>query len=51
MNLILLHVIIMKNGKMLPDDWKEKISDHDAIYFGAVGDPKVPDHISLWGSC
>ena len=40
-----------KNGKMLPDNWKEKISDHDAIYFGAVGDPsKVPDHISLWGS-
>ena len=40
-----------KNGKMLPDDWKEKISNHDAIYFGAVGDPsKVPDHISLWGS-
>ena len=40
-----------KNGKMLPDDWKEKIRKHDAIYFGAVGDPsKVPDHISLWGS-
>jgi tartrate dehydrogenase/decarboxylase/D-malate dehydrogenase len=40
-----------KNGKMLPDDWREKISGHDAIYFGAVGDPsKVPDHISLWGS-
>ena len=40
-----------KNGKMLPDDWKEKISNHDAIYFGAVGDPsKVPDHVSLWGS-
>jgi tartrate dehydrogenase/decarboxylase/D-malate dehydrogenase len=40
-----------KNGKMLPDDWKEKINKHDAIYFGAVGDPaKVPDHISLWGS-
>ena len=40
-----------KNGKMLPDDWKDKISKHDAIYFGAVGDPsKVPDHISLWGS-
>ena len=40
-----------KNGKMLPNDWKEKISNHDAIYFGAVGDPsKVPDHISLWGS-
>ena len=40
-----------KNGKMLPDDWKEKIGSHDAIYFGAVGNPaKVPDHISLWGS-
>ena len=40
-----------KNGKMLPDDWKEKIGKHDAIYFGAVGDPaQVPDHISLWGS-
>ena len=40
-----------KNGKMLPDDWKEKLLDHDAIYFGAVGNPaEVPDHISLWGS-
>ena len=40
-----------KHGKMLPDDWKEKIGNHDAIFFGAVGDPaKVPDHISLWGS-
>jgi tartrate dehydrogenase/decarboxylase / D-malate dehydrogenase len=40
-----------KNGKMLPDNWKELIGNHDAIYFGAVGDPtKVPDHISLWGS-
>ena len=40
-----------KHGKMLPDDWKERIGSHDAIFFGAVGDPaKVPDHISLWGS-
>ncbi len=40
-----------KNGQMLPDDWREKIGKHDAIFFGAVGDPaKVPDHISLWGS-
>ena len=40
-----------KNGKMLPDDWKEKLLNHDAIYFGAVGNPaQVPDHISLWGS-
>ena len=40
-----------KHGKMLPDDWKEQIGGHDAIYFGAVGMPEeVPDHISLWGS-
>jgi tartrate dehydrogenase/decarboxylase/D-malate dehydrogenase len=40
-----------KHGKMLPDDWKDQIGGHDAIYFGAVGWPdKVPDHISLWGS-
>ena len=40
-----------RHAKMLPDDWKEQIGGHDAIYFGAVGWPdKVPDHISLWGS-
>jgi tartrate dehydrogenase/decarboxylase / D-malate dehydrogenase len=40
-----------KHGQMLPDNWKEQIGGHDAIYFGAVGWPdKVPDHISLWGS-
>ena len=40
-----------KHGKMLPDDWQEKIGKHDAIFFGAVGDPvRLPDHISLWGS-
>ncbi|NTA40199.1 tartrate dehydrogenase [Agrobacterium salinitolerans] len=40
-----------KHGQMLPNDWKEKIGRHDAIYFGAVGMPdRVPDHISLWGS-
>ncbi|MBX6424605.1 MAG: tartrate dehydrogenase [Variibacter sp.] len=41
----------VKHGKMMPDDWKEKLSSKDAIFFGAVGWPaKVPDHISLWGS-
>ncbi|MFM2186176.1 MAG: hypothetical protein RIR43_748, partial [Pseudomonadota bacterium] len=40
-----------KHGKMLPDDWKDRIGAHDAIFFGAVGWPeKVPDHVSLWGS-
>ena len=40
-----------RHGKMLPDDWKEQIGSHDAIYFGAVGWPeKIADHVSLWGS-
>jgi tartrate dehydrogenase/decarboxylase/D-malate dehydrogenase len=40
-----------KYGKMMPDDWKDQIGGHDAIYFGAVGWPdKIADHISLWGS-
>jgi tartrate dehydrogenase/decarboxylase / D-malate dehydrogenase len=40
-----------KHGKMLPDDWKQQIGGHDAIFFGAVGWPAtVPDHVSLWGS-
>jgi len=40
-----------RHGKMLPDDWKEQIGGHDAIYFGAVGWPeKIADHVSLWGS-
>ncbi|NMQ04859.1 tartrate dehydrogenase [Candidatus Accumulibacter phosphatis] len=41
----------LKHGRMLPDDWKERIGQHAAIFFGAVGWPeKVPDHVSLWGS-
>ena len=40
-----------RHGQMMPDDWKEQVGGHDAIFFGAVGWPeKVPDHISLWGS-
>jgi tartrate dehydrogenase/decarboxylase/D-malate dehydrogenase len=40
-----------KHGAMMPEDWKQKIGGHDAIYFGAVGWPAtVPDHVSLWGS-
>ena len=40
-----------EHGKMMPDDWKQQLSDMDAIFFGAVGWPQtVPDHVSLWGS-
>jgi tartrate dehydrogenase/decarboxylase/D-malate dehydrogenase len=33
----------------MPPDGRDQIKDHDAIYFGAVGAPDVPDHITLWG--
>ena len=36
-------------GLMMPPDGRERIAGHDAIFFGAVGSPDVPDHISLWG--
>ena len=40
-----------RHGKMLPDNWKDLIGGHDAIYFGSVGWPeKIADHVSLWGS-
>jgi tartrate dehydrogenase/decarboxylase/D-malate dehydrogenase len=40
-----------RHGQMMPEDWKARIGDVDAIFFGAVGWPDtVPDHISLWGS-
>ena len=37
------------NGVMMPADGRDQIKNHDAIYFGAVGAPDVPDHVSLWG--
>ena len=41
----------LKHGRMMPEDWKNQIGGHDAIFFGAVGWPDtVPDHVSLWGS-
>ncbi|MGH1358677.1 MAG: tartrate dehydrogenase [Burkholderiaceae bacterium] len=41
----------LKHGQMMPDNWKDQIGQHDAIFYGAVGWPDtVPDHISLWGS-
>ncbi|WP_298417550.1 tartrate dehydrogenase [Brevibacterium sp.] len=40
-----------QHGQMLPDGWKNQLSEFDSIYFGAVGWPDVvPDHVSLWGS-
>jgi tartrate dehydrogenase/decarboxylase/D-malate dehydrogenase len=34
---------------MMPADWESIVRGHDALLMGAVGDPSVPDHLSLWG--
>jgi tartrate dehydrogenase/decarboxylase/D-malate dehydrogenase len=36
-----------KQGRMLPEDGWEQLKPHDAILFGAVGDPSVPDKITV----
>lgn len=38
-----------KHGVMMPEDGRETLKPFDAIFFGAVGAPDVPDHITLWG--
>lgn len=37
-----------RTGRMMPEDGVETLRGYDAIYFGAVGDPDIPDHITLW---
>lgn len=39
----------LKTGKYIPEGGLEKLKKFDAIFFGAVGAPNVPDHTSLWG--
>ena len=39
----------LETGRMIDDDGLDRLRSFDAIYFGAVGWPGVPDHISLWG--
>lgn len=38
-----------QTGRMMAEDGLETLKAFDAIYFGAVGWPSVPDHVSLWG--
>ena len=38
-----------KTGAYIPAGGLEALKTYDAIFFGAVGAPDVPDHVSLWG--
>ena len=37
-----------RTGRMMDPDGLDRLRDFDAIYLGAIGDPAVPDHISVW---
>src|ERR1043166_7207207 len=39
----------LAHGHYIPDGGLDKLKGCDAIFFGAVGSPKVADHVSLWG--
>ncbi|WIW50626.1 tartrate dehydrogenase (plasmid) [Bradyrhizobium sp. 62B] len=38
-----------RNGRMMPENGRDLIRNHDAILFGSAGHPEIPDHITLWG--
>jgi len=37
------------HGRMMPENGRDQIRNHDAILFGSAGHPEIPDHITLWG--
>lgn len=39
----------LQHGHYIQEGGLDEIKQADAIFFGAVGSQKVPDHISLWG--
>jgi len=39
----------LRTGAMMPADGLDVLAGFDAVFLGAVGDPRVPDHVSLWG--
>ncbi|HUC63167.1 MAG TPA: tartrate dehydrogenase [Alphaproteobacteria bacterium] len=38
-----------RQGALMPADGLQQLAGFDAIYFGAVGAPDIPDHVTLWG--
>jgi tartrate dehydrogenase/decarboxylase/D-malate dehydrogenase len=38
-----------RTGRMMDADGLERLRRFDAIFFGAVGDPDLPDDLTLWG--
>ena len=39
----------LETGSLMPDDWAAHLSGFDSILAGPVGDPRLPDSITVWG--
>lgn len=39
----------LRHGRMMPADGLETLAGFDAVYLGAVGDPRVPEHVAVQG--
>ena len=37
-----------RTGRMMPEDGLNTLAGFDAIFLGAIGDPEVPDDVTLW---
>jgi tartrate dehydrogenase/decarboxylase / D-malate dehydrogenase len=38
----------LDHGRMMPEDGLEVLKKYDAILFGAIGDKRVPDDVTIW---
>ena len=38
----------LQHGRMMDVGGFERLTQFDAIYLGAIGDPRVPDHVAVW---
>lgn len=38
----------LEHGRMMPEDGLETLRNYDAILFGAIGDHRVPDPVTIW---
>ena len=38
-----------ETGAMMPANALDVVRSHDAVLLGAVGDPSIADHVTLWG--
>jgi tartrate dehydrogenase/decarboxylase/D-malate dehydrogenase len=38
----------LRNKRMMDPDGFDRLQEFDALFLGAIGDPRVPDHTSVW---